>query len=55
MRWLRRLMEIKEIQVKIEEANQTNIALIRIGIYDILEILKGGVKDASEQERFYAD
>lgn len=38
MRWLKRLMEIKERQLILEERNSLNIRYI-------LETLKGGVKD----------
>jgi len=45
MRFIRRLMEIKEEQLKLESLRTFEIMRINSKVSEILKLLKGGVKD----------
>ena len=51
MKFLRRLMEIKEEQLSLEQSRNCYIRGIEFDLLQILEILKGGVKDGKNKNK----
>jgi len=50
MRFFKRLMEIKEEQLKIEKVESSRLFLINHNLTEILKVLKGGVKNGNNSK-----